>query len=308
MLNWRKDHVQTFLHGLNVDSESLLRIQVKQLELRSRNLVSSTLGGDYLASFHGSGVEFAESREYVSGDDTRFIDWNVTARMGNTWIKKYVEERDLAIMLVVDTSASQLVAGRKNGRIGAAIELVSLISFLAVENHDRVGLMLFGKEVSEFIRPQHGEKHARRLVKTVLDQKYFALKTCVTEACDRLTNVLRKKSIIFLLSDFTNLEDLESLHRMAKRHDVIALVLTDPVDFELPEVGIVQVQSIEEGYSTFVDTTDPDVKEMYRLRSKHFAQLRSHKLALANVSEVKIDVTQDLSNPLSNYFKLRSVR
>jgi len=308
MLNWRKDHVRTFLHGLNVDSESLLRIQVKQLELRSRNLVSSTLGGDYLASFHGSGVEFAESREYVPGDDTRFIDWNVTARMGSTWIKKYVEERDLAIMLAVDTSASQLVAGRKNGRIGAAVELVSLISFLAVENHDRVGLMLFGEEVSEFIRPQHGEKHARRLVKTVLDQKHFALKTCVTKACDQLINVLRKKSIIFLLSDFTNLEDLESLHKMAKRHDVIALVLTDPVDFELPEVGLVQVQSIEEGYSTFVDTTDPDVQEMYKLRSKYFAQLRSRKLALANVSEVKIDVTQDLLNPLSNYFKLRSVR
>ena len=308
MLNWQKDHVQTSLNDLDEDFISSLNIKMKQLELRSRNLASSTLRGDYRASFHGSGVEFAESREYISGDDTRFIDWNVTARMGNTWIKRYVEERDLTIILAVDTSASQLVAGRQNGRIGASAELVALISFLAVENHDRVGLMLFDKEVNEYIKPQHGEKHAHRLVRTVLDQKYFALETCITEACDRLTNVLRKRSIIFLLSDFTNLEDLGSLHRMSKRHDVIALVLTDPVDFVLPEVGLIQVQSIEDGYSTIIDTTDPVVRERYRLRAKNFSELRSQKFSLANVGEVKIDVTQDLLNPLSNYFKLRSVR
>ena len=282
MLNWQKDHVQTSLNDLDEDFISSLNIKMKQLELRSRNLASSTLRGDYRASFHGSGVEFAESREYISGDDTRFIDWNVTARMGNTWIKRYVEERDLTIILAVDTSASQLVAGRQNGRIGASAELVALISYLAVENHDRVGLMLFDKEVNEYIKPQHGEKHAHRLVRTVLDQKYFALETCITEACDRLTNVLRKKSIIFLLSDFTNLEDLGSLHRMSKRHDVIALVLTDPVDFELPEVGLIQVQSIEDGYSTIIDTADPVVREIYRLRAKNFSELRSQKFSLAN--------------------------
>ena len=308
MLNWQKDHVRTFLDGISEDVELSLRRQVKRLELRSRNFVSSTLRGDYRASFHGSGVEFAESREYVSGDDTRFIDWNVTARMGNTWIKRYVEERDLTIIFAVDTSASQLVAGRQNGRIGASAELVALISFLAVENHDRVGLMLFDKEINEFIKPQHGEKHARRLVRSVLNQKCFALETSITKACNRLTNVLRKKAIIFLLSDFTNLEDLESLHRMAKRHDVIALVLTDPVDLELPKVGLVEIQSIEDGYSTIIDTMDPAVQEVYRLRSKNFSQSRSQIFALANVGEVKIDVTQNLLNPLSNFFKLRSVR
>ncbi|MBG93210.1 MAG: DUF58 domain-containing protein [Chloroflexi bacterium] len=308
MLNWRKDHVETFLDDSDQVLESSLRTQVKQLELRSRDLATSTLRGDYKASFHGSGVEFAESREYVLGDDTRFIDWNVTARMDSPWIKRYVEERDLTIILAVDTSASQLVSRRKNGRIGAAAELVSLISFLAVENHDRVGLMLFGKEVNEFIKPQHGEKHARRLVKAVLDQKNFTLETNIRKACDRLTNVLRKKSIIFLLSDFTNLEDLGSLYRMAKYHDVIALILTDPIDSELPKVGLVQIQSIEEGYSVILDTTDPTVRENYRLRSEGFSHLRSQKLALANVGEVEIDVTQDLLSPLSNYFKRRSAR
>jgi len=282
--------------------------RIRRLEVRTRRQASATLSGDYRSVFHGTGIEFAEAREYVPGDDIRSIDWNVTARMGTPWVKEFVEERELSIVMAVDVSSSQLVSGRPDGRLGAAAELTALLGFAAVQHHDRAGLLTFGGKVERFVPPKHGATHTLRLVRDVLHHPDAAPGTDIGDACQYLSRVLRHRSVVFLISDFFDDGYADDLRALARRHDVIALVLVDPVDLELPNLGIVQFAPVEGGEPRLLDTASRRVRERYAQAAHARVERRRQQLAAAGVDEVELRLDRDLVAPIARYFRLRAMR
>ena len=284
------------------------RDRIRRIEIRTRRLASTVLGGDYRSVFRGSGIEFAEAREYVPGDDVRLIDWNVTARMGVPWVKEFVEERELSVVCAVDISDSQLVAHRPDGRLGAAAELTALLGFAAVQHHDRVGMQTFAGDVERFVPPKHGVNHVLRLVRDVVSHAPPRAGTNIAAACDYLVRALRRRSVVFLISDFLDEGYVDALRSLARRHDVIALVLVDPADRELPDLGIVRFAAAEDGAARIVDTASPALRERYATAATERAAERRRQLALAGVDEVEVRLDGNLVDPIARYFRLRAMR
>jgi uncharacterized protein (DUF58 family) len=282
--------------------------RIRRIEIRTRRLASTLLGGDYRSIFRGTGIEFAEAREYTPGDDVRFIDWNVTARMGVPWVKEFVEERELSVVCAVDVSDSQLVAYRTDGRLGAAAELTALLGFSAAQNHDRVGLLTFGGQVERFVPPKRGVTHVLRLVRDVLRHPAPASGTRIGAACDYLSRALRRRSVVFLISDFFDTDYVDSLRTLARRHDVIALVLVDPADLVLPDLGIVRFAAAEGESAQVVDTGSAELRARYAESATERAAERRRLLATAGVDEVEIRLAEDLAAPIARYFRLRALR
>lgn len=284
------------------------RDRIRRIEIRTRRLASAVLGGDYRSVFRGTGIEFAEAREYVPGDDVRFIDWNVTARMGVPWVKEFVEERELSVVCAVDISDSQLVAHRSDGRLGAAAELTALLGFAAAQHHDRVGMLTFAGEVERFVPPKRGVNHVLRLVRDIVRHPSPSPGTNIAAACDYLARALRRRSVVFLISDFVDANYLDSLRTLARRHDVIALALVDPADQRLPDLGIVRFAGAEEGAAQLVDTSSPALRQRYAEAAAERAAERRRLLASAGVDEVEIKLEENLVEPIARYFRLRAMR
>lgn len=233
--------------------------QVRRIDLRTRGLVASQFTGEYHSVFKGQGIEFVEVREYVPGDDVRTIDWNVSARTGHTFVKKYVEERELTVLLAVDLSASQCWGTRGRMKSEMVPEVAASLAMAAVRNNDRVGLLVFTDRVEAFVPPQKGRRHALRILRDLLVFRPAGRGTDLAAAVEHARRVLRSRSIIFLISDFRVPEDgraaLErALGGVALRHDVIPVVLADPADTALPEVGVLRVTDPETGRAAYVDT------------------------------------------------------
>ncbi len=285
-----------------------LLAQVRRIEIRARRLASTLLAGDYRSVFRGSGIEFADAREYVPGDDVRMIDWNVTARTGTPWVKEYVEERELSVVCAVDLSASQLVAHAPSGRLGVAAELCALLSFAAVYHHDRAGLLTFTDRAERFVAPEHGSRHVLRLVREVLHHEPTRPGTSIAAASDYLARVLRRRSIVFVISDFYDQGYEQSLRTLARRHEVLALTLTDPLDLELPDLGMVEVEDAERGTRTLIDTSDRGFRRRYAEAAEARVRARRSTLASAGVDEVPIRLDQDIVRPLLSYFRGRAAR
>jgi uncharacterized protein (DUF58 family) len=283
-----------------------LLAQVRRIEIRARRLASTLLAGDYRSVFRGSGIEFAEAREYVPGDDVRLIDWNVTARMGMPWVKEYVEERELSVVCAVDLSASQLVARAPAGRLGVAAELCALLSFAAVYQNDRAGLLTFTDRVEHFVAPAHGTRHVLRIVREVLHHEPARPGTSIAAASDYLARILHRRSIVFVISDFNDQGYERSLRTLSRRHEVLALTLIDPLDLELPDLGVVEVEDAERGTRMLVDTSDRGLRRRYSEAAE--ARLRDRRAALASagVDEVPIRLDQDIVGPLVRYFRSRA--
>jgi uncharacterized protein (DUF58 family) len=282
--------------------------RIKRIEVRTRRLAKSALGGDYRSVFRGTGIEFSEAREYVPGDDVRFIDWNVTARMSTPWVKEFVEERELSIVCAVDLSASQLVAQREDGRIGAAAELIALLGFAAVQHDDRVGLLTFGGAIEHFVPPRHGVNHTLRLIRDVLHHPDPASGTSLATAAEYLARVLRRRSVVFLISDFFDDDYADALRALSRRHDVIALVLVDSADLELPDLGIVRFAPAEGGPPRVLDSGSTAVRQQYAEAAQARVASRQRLLAFADVDEVELHVDRDLVAPIARYFRLRARR
>lgn len=285
-----------------------LLAQVRRIEIRARRLASTLLTGDYRSVFRGSGIEFAEAREYIVGDDVRLIDWNVTARMGVPWVKEYVEERELSVVCAVDVSASQLVARSPSGRLGAAAELCALLSFAAVFHHDRAGLLTFTDRVERFVAPAHGSRHVLRIVREVLHHQPAHSWTSIAVACDYLARVLPRRSIVVLISDFYDAGYEQSLRTLARRHEVLALTLTDPLDLELPDLGLIEVEDAERGGRLFIDTGDRGLRRRYAEAARARVRDRRKVLASAGVDEVPVRLDEDLVRPLVAYFRTKAAR
>ncbi len=285
-----------------------LAARVRRLEIRTRRLAGTQLAGNYRSIFRGTGIEFAEAREYTPGDDVRRIDWNVTARMGTPWVKEYVEERELNLVCAVDLSASQLVARPATGRLAAAAELTALLGFAAVQNHDRAGLLTFTDRVERFVPPRHGTRHVMRMMRDVFLHDETHRGTNIGAAADYLARVLPRRSVVFVISDWLDTGFAQSLRALARRHDVTALVLIDPIDLALPDLGLVAVESAEDGTRAWLDTSDREVRERYAAAAHDRARHRHELLAIAGVDEVEVRLDADIVDPLAAYFRLRAGR
>ena len=285
-----------------------LLTQIRRLEIQTRRLATASVVGNYRSVFRGSGIEFADAREYVPGDDIRLIDWNVTARMGGLWVKEYVEERELHVVCAVDISASQLTGRSAGGRLEAAASVCALLTLAAAYSQDRTGLLTFSDRVERFIPPARGTRHALRLVREVLRHPKPQPGTSIATACDYLSRVLRRRSVVCIISDFFDHGFEESLRSLARRHDVIAATLIDPTDLELPDVGLVEVEDIERGGRVLLDTADARTRERYAQAAMQRAAERREVLARVGVDEIEVRLDRDYAEPLVSYFRRRAQR
>jgi len=231
-------------------------------------VVQTLLGGEYHSAFKGAGLSFEEVREYQPGDDVRTIDWNVTARTGHPYIKRFVEERELTMILAVDVSASQRFGTRQLAKRAVAAELAALLALCAVSNNDRVGLLAFTEEVERFVPPNKGPRHVLRLLRDILAFEPEKRGTNLTVALDYLNKVQRRRAIVFLLSDFLSGGFDEAFRRAARKHDLIAVRTIDPREREWPAVGLVRVEDAETGRQTLIDTSSRASREGFAARSR----------------------------------------
>ncbi len=280
--------------------------KVKRIELRTRNLVNTVFAGEYHSVFKGKGMAFAEVREYQRGDDVRTIDWNVTARMGDPFVKVFDEERELTVMLMVDASASGdfgTVAQMK-GEMGA--EICALLAFSAIQNNDRVGLIIFTDEVELFIPPKKGKKHVLRVIRELLYFRPLRRGTDIDAALEYLNRVTFRRSVVFLVSDFFA-SDFERALRVAnRRHDLVAIVLEDPREFDVPAIGIVELEDAETGEGVMVDLGNAAVREAFQKRARKERDDRDALFRRMGLDAVNISTQGAYHEPLMQFFKMRA--
>ncbi len=282
--------------------------KVKQIEIRTRHLVNTVFSGEYHSVFKGKGMAFAEVREYELGDDTRNIDWNVTARIGHPFVKVYDEERELTVMLMVDASGSEefgTVEGMK-GEIG--VEICALLAFSAIHNNDRVGLIIFTDEVEAFIPPKKGRKHVLRVIRELLYFRPSRRGTDIAAALSFLNQVARRKCVVFLVSDFMGRGFEMPLKVAGRRHDLISIAIHDPREFELPDVGIIELEDAETGEEILVDTSDRHLRTAFSSNFEERAKTRNRLFESAGVDKIDISTASSYVDPLNRFFRMRTRR
>lgn len=235
-------------------SKEILK-KIKGIQLKIARISNEVISGSYISAFKGVGIEFNEVREYIPGDDIRAIDWNVTARAGTPFVKRYVEERELTVMLMVDLSGSQYFGTADNLKSELAAEISALIAFLAIKNNDKVGLLIFSDTCEKYLPPQKGRLHVLRVIREILGFKPSHSGTDIAQSLDFVSKVLKHRSIIFLISDFRDQGFEKSLKHIARRHDLVAVNITDPREYDLPAVGVVEFEDNETGERILFDTS-----------------------------------------------------
>jgi uncharacterized protein (DUF58 family) len=284
-----------------LDRETFAKI--RRIQIRTRAILESGIGGSYHAVFKGRGMEFAEVREYQAGDDVRIIDWNVTARMGAPYVKKFVEERDLTLLLLVDVSGSQGFGSRFLLKRDYAAELAAVLAFSAVANHDRVGAVLFSDRVEAYVPPGRGRDHALRIVRDLLALAPAGRGTDLAAALRFAQRVMKRRGIVAVLSDFQDQGYERALGILRRRHDVIALYLSDPRESELPAIGLMALLDPETGERMVVDTSDPAVR-----RRLAVGALAPAILQRTGVDALALSTVESYERPLSAFFKTRERR
>jgi uncharacterized protein (DUF58 family) len=282
--------------------------QVKLLELRTRGLVNSLFTGEYRSVFKGQGMEFAEVREYQAGDEVRSIDWNVTARMQRPYVKRYIEERELTVMLAVDVSGSERFGTRRRFKSEVASELAAVLAMSAIRNNDRVGCLMFTETVEHVVPPRKGRRHALRLIRDILAYEPRGRATDIGGATEYLNKMLSHKAIIFLVSDFFGENIERPLKLLAQRHDVVAVTVEDPSERELPDIGLVRLMDPETGESLDVDTSDPRVRAQFDIKVTDEAQKRRHLLRRLAIDEIPVRTDSGTMDPLLKFFRQRETR
>ncbi len=287
-----------------IPPEALRR--VRRIEVRARRLVGSRFLGEYRSVFRGRGIEFSEVREYQPGDDVRLIDWNVTARMGAPYVKKYVEERELTAALAVDLSASTALGTQARTKRAYAAEVAALLAFAAVANNDRAGLLLFTDRIERFVPPAKSPRHALRMVRDLLYYEPEGASTDIAGALTFLNRTLARRSAIVLISDFIDPGFDHALRVAARRNDVVAITITDPRELELPDVGLLEGRDAETGARALIDTSDAETRRRYAERARALAAERRKRLAGLGVEEVALRTDQDYVAPLVRFMERRA--
>jgi len=288
-------------------SPEVLR-QVKLLELQTRGLVNSLFTGEYRSVFKGQGMEFAEVREYQAGDEVRSIDWNVTARMGRPFVKRYIEERELTVMLAVDLSGSERFGTRGRFKSELASELAAVLAMSAIRNNDRVGAVLFTDRIEHVVPPRKGRRHALRLMRDLLVFEPTGSRTDLPAALEFTGKMLAHKSIIFVVSDFQAEELEHPLKLLAQRHDVVAVTVDDPSEQTLPDIGLARFVDPETGTTLDVDTSDPAVRAQFAASVEAELTNRRRLLRRLAIDEIPVHTDGSVVEPLIRFFRARETR
>ena len=282
--------------------------KVKRIEITTRGMVNDVFSGEYHSVFKGRGMEFSEVREYQIGDDIRTIDWNVTARMGHPYVKVFEEERELTVMLLVDVSSSGNFGTFERMKGEIAIEICALLAFSAIKNNDKVGLIIFTDTIEKFIPPKKGKSHVLRVLRELLYHKPQGTQTNISNALEYLNRVTRRKSVVFLVSDFINTGYEKALQIANKRHDTVAITVTDPRELDFPDVGFIELEDAETGEVVLVDTSYSEVRNVYQSQSLQDVQRRDKLFQSINVDHINIRTDQSYIEPLIRFFRMRAKR
>jgi uncharacterized protein (DUF58 family) len=279
--------------------------KVRQIEIRTRHLVNDVFSGEYHSVFKGRGMEFAEVREYEPGDDIRTIDWNVTARMGRPYIKRFTEERELTVILVVDVSASSNFGTFEQMKGEIVAELCAVLAFAAIKNNDRVGLLIFTDQIEKFIPPKKGRTHILRVIRELLYTQPEQPGTDITQALEYLNKVITRRSIVFMVSDFLTSNYMTPLRIANKRHDMVAITITDPREIRLPPVGLIELEDVETGEEVLIDTNDKAWLQAYQKMNIQRREERDRQFRLMGVDAVHISTDRPYIDPLIQFFRMR---
>jgi uncharacterized protein (DUF58 family) len=282
--------------------------KVRLVELRARKTVGGAISGAYHSAFKGQGVEFQEVREYVPGDDTRSIDWNVTARVGRPYIKRFAEERDQTVMLLLDGSRSNLFGTGAAPKNEAAAEVFAVLAFAAVYNKDEAGLILFTDEVEHYVPPGRGPTHVLRLVRDVLAFQPRGRGTNINGALEFLGKVRRRRSLAVLISDFLADDFEQPLRAAARRHDLIAISIFDPREERLPDCGLVEVEDAESGRRCTIDTSHPQVRAAWESAAREQTAALGALFRSAHIDHLRIEAGTDYLRPLIPFLRLHGAR
>lgn len=282
--------------------------KVRHIEITSRRMVTDVLAGEYHSIFKGRGMEFSEVREYQMGDDIRTIDWNVTSRTGTLHVKKFVEERELTVLLLLDASGSADFGTTSRFKREVAAEIGALLAFSAIKNNDRVGAIVFTDEVEMFIPPRKGRSHVLRVIRDLLYFEPKGKKTNLASAMDFLNSVARRHAVVFVLSDFLTGGFEKSFRVAAKKHDVISIFLSDPREHVIPSAGLVELEDAETGQRLLLDTADRRAVAAFTEHTR--ARLESQMAALSAMGVDIIEVTtgEPYDRPLQRFFERRARR
>jgi uncharacterized protein (DUF58 family) len=281
---------------------------VRKIQIRTSHLVSDLFAGQYQSVFKGRGMEFAEVRHYLPGDDIRTIDWNVTARTGVPHVKRYVEERELTVMLLVDASASTHFGTVKQLKSEMAAELAALFAFSAITNNDKVGLVIFSDRVELAVPPKKGTRHVLRVIREVLSFSPQGHGTDIGAALEHLSHVSKRRCVTFVISDFLDARARLALKIANRRHDVIAVVLEDPRDLALPDVGLVELQDAETGERLLVDTGDAHLRREFEQRAEAARRERDRMLRSVDVDAIAVRTDRPYTEALLRFFRMRERR
>jgi uncharacterized protein (DUF58 family) len=286
---------------------------LRRIELRTRKIINTTFVGEYRSTFKGTGMEFVDVREYLPGDDIRSIDWKVTARMGRPYVKKFVEERELTVILCVDASGSGYFGTRSQFKMEQSAQVAATLAFSAVTNNDKVGLLFFTDRVERYVPPRKGRQHVMRLVRDILLFQPQHRDTDPATALEFVMRIHKHRAIVFLLSDFMGHGfDPERvripLGIAARRHDLVAIPITDPAEWELPSVGLVDLEDTETGEIVTVDSSNPGLRKAYQEHMRAWAGRRDRLFKQLGIDTISLHTHEDFTPKLHTFFQLRARR
>lgn len=288
-------------------SKEILK-KIRKIHIRTNYIVNDIFAGEYESAFRGRGMEFEEVREYTPGDDVRDIDWNVTARFGHPFVKMYREERELTIMLLVDVSSSLFFGTSRQFKQERAAEVASVLAFAATKSNDKVGLIIFSDHIEKFIPPKKGKNHVWGVIKNVLEHQPVSKKTDIAGALNYLNRVVRRKSVVFLVSDFIADSYEKPLRVTSKKHDIIPISITDPRELALPGAGLVELQDAESGETLFIDTSDSSFRKGYSLLAEKRLRDRFDLFKAIGIDYIDIRTDTPYIDPIMRFFRMREKR
>lgn len=287
-----------------MEATELLK-KVRRIEIKTRGLSRHIFAGEYHSAFKGRGIAFSEVREYQYGDDIRSIDWNVTARFNHPYVKIYEEERELTVMLLVDVSGSGRFGTVKGYKRDIMTEIAAVLSFSAIFNNDKIGIIFFSDKVEKFISPQKGRKHILRIIRELLEFTPESRKTSLNVPLRYLTNAIKKRCTAFIISDFIVPDFEESLRIASNKHDIVALKIYDPMERSIPDVGLIRVSDSETGTEKWIDTSSSYVRSEYEKWWEMHIGLIQNIFKKCGVDEAEISTGDDYVKPLIRLFKNR---
>ncbi|MBW2508985.1 MAG: DUF58 domain-containing protein [Deltaproteobacteria bacterium] len=282
--------------------------KLKKIEIYTSRLANDQLAGSYHSVFKGRGMAFSEVRQYQPGDDVRFIDWNVSARMNDTYVKVFTEEREMTVMLLVDLSASERFGSVDKPKIETVAEVAALLAFSAIKNNDRVGLILFTDQIERFVPPKKGRSHVMRVVTEILNADPQSDGTDLGVALDLLGGIGKRRTVAFLISDFIADQYEKPLRVVSAKHDLIPIQVVDPREDELPDVGLALVEDLESGELVEVDTSNLAVRARYAREAQRQRASREHLFRRLQLDHCTISTDRDFVKPLTELFRLRQRR